>query len=143
MSELGFASEALLADETLGIHEQVCLFRNHVVTIGRFSGVQIKGVDMSQSFDDPVIGSIRSAFDEWKVVFSSDQQLYCQHQIAFGRHFGELTEAHPHDDAPTEGCPEIDTVDPRARIVLGPPVNDSSLALAAEDLRFSDIGLIG
>jgi alpha-ketoglutarate-dependent sulfate ester dioxygenase len=31
----------------------------------------------------------------------------------FGRQFGELTYAHPHDDAPPEEAPEIYTVDPR------------------------------
>ena len=34
-------------------------------------------------------------------------------QIAFGRQFGELTYAHPHDDFPPDGYPEIYTVDPR------------------------------
>jgi hypothetical protein len=28
-------------------------------------------------------------------------------QIRFGRHFGELTYAHPHDETPPDGYPEI------------------------------------
>ena len=34
-------------------------------------------------------------------------------QIAFAQQFGDLTYAHPHDDTPPEGHPEIYTVDPR------------------------------
>jgi taurine dioxygenase len=47
------------------------------------------------------------------VVFFRDQRLDHASQIAFGRQFGELTYAHPHDDTPPDGFPEIYTVDPR------------------------------
>ena len=46
-------------------------------------------------------------------MFFRDQRLDHATQIAFGRQFGELTYAHPHDDTPPEGYPEIYTVDPR------------------------------
>ena len=46
-------------------------------------------------------------------MFFRDQQLDHAAQIAFGRQFGDLTYAHPHDDYPPEGYPEIYTVDPR------------------------------
>ena len=46
-------------------------------------------------------------------MFFRGQQLDHASQIAFGRQFGELTYAHPHDDTPPEEHPEIYTVDPR------------------------------
>ena len=46
------------------------------------------------------------------MVFFRDQHLDHAQQIAFGAQFGELTYAHPHDDAPPEEHPEIYTVDP-------------------------------
>jgi alpha-ketoglutarate-dependent taurine dioxygenase len=75
-------------------------------------GVQIEGVDISQPLDEPVVRAIQRALDEWKVVFFRDQTLDHERHIAFGRQFGDLTYAHPHDDAPPEGFPEIYTVDP-------------------------------
>jgi taurine dioxygenase len=47
------------------------------------------------------------------VIFFREQNLDHAAQIAFGRQFGELTYAHPHDDAPPEQFPEIFTIDPR------------------------------
>ena len=46
-----------------------------------------------------------------RVVFFRDQALDHATQIRFGRYFGELTYAHPHDDSPPDGFPEIYTVD--------------------------------
>jgi alpha-ketoglutarate-dependent sulfate ester dioxygenase len=76
-------------------------------------GVEIGGVDIAQPLPEPVVEAIRGALDEWKVVFFRDQTLDHGSQIAFGRQFGELTYAHPHDDAPPDGFPEIYTVDPK------------------------------
>ena len=76
-------------------------------------GVEIGGVDIARPLPEPVIEAIRGALDEWKVVFFRDQTLDHESQIAFGRQFGELTYAHPHDDAPPDGFPEIYTVDPK------------------------------
>jgi alpha-ketoglutarate-dependent sulfate ester dioxygenase len=76
-------------------------------------GVEIGGVDIAQPLDDATVEAIRSALDTWKVVFFRDQHLDHESQIAFGNHFGELTYAHPHDDAPPQGFPEIYTVDPK------------------------------
>jgi alpha-ketoglutarate-dependent sulfate ester dioxygenase len=78
-----------------------------------YIGAQVDGIDISQPLDPEQIGTIRSALHRWKVVFFRDQQLDHAAQIAFGRQFGELTYAHPHDDAPPDGYPEIYTVDPR------------------------------
>jgi alpha-ketoglutarate-dependent taurine dioxygenase len=76
-------------------------------------GAEIEGVDISRPLDADAVGAIQQALDEWKVVFFRNQRLDHAAQIAFGRQFGELTYAHPHDDAPPEEAPEIYTVDPR------------------------------
>jgi alpha-ketoglutarate-dependent sulfate ester dioxygenase len=76
-------------------------------------GAAITGVDISEPLDDGTIEVIRQALDEWKVVFFRDQKLDHASQIAFGRCFGSLTYAHPHDDTPPDGYPEIYTVDDR------------------------------
>jgi alpha-ketoglutarate-dependent taurine dioxygenase len=76
-------------------------------------GAEISGVDISQPLDSSTVATIEDALDRWKVVFFRNQHLDHAAQIAFGRQFGELTYAHPHDDHPPEGHPEIYTVDPR------------------------------
>ncbi|HLI00796.1 MAG TPA: TauD/TfdA family dioxygenase [Acidimicrobiales bacterium] len=81
-------------------------------------GAEITGVDLSQPLDDGTVETIQRALDQWKVVFFRDQHLDHAAQIDFGRRFGELTYAHPHDDTPPDGAPEIYTVDVR-RFVKG------------------------
>lgn len=76
-------------------------------------GAEIHGVDLATPLDPKVIAGIKAALHRWRVVFFRDQRLDHASQIAFGRQFGELTYAHPHDDHPPEGYPEIYTVDPR------------------------------
>jgi alkyl sulfatase len=76
-------------------------------------GAEISGVDISRPLDTETVAVIEQALDSWKVVFFRNQHLDHAAQIAFGRQFGELTYAHPHDDAPPEAYPEIYTVDPR------------------------------
>jgi taurine dioxygenase len=76
-------------------------------------GAEISGVDISQPLDPQTVAIIQQALDTWKVVFFRGQHLDHAAQIAFGRLFGELTYAHPHDDAPPEAYPEIYTVDSR------------------------------
>lgn len=76
-------------------------------------GAEIGGVDISRPLSTTEIETIQRALDEWRVVFFNGQSLDHASQIAFGTQFGELTYAHPHDDAPPESYPEIYTVDPR------------------------------
>jgi alpha-ketoglutarate-dependent taurine dioxygenase len=76
-------------------------------------GAEIVGVDISQPLDGDTVAVIQGALNTWKVVFFRDQELDHASQIAFGRQFGDLTYAHPHDDTPPEDYPEIYTVDPR------------------------------
>ncbi|WP_433566946.1 TauD/TfdA dioxygenase family protein [Nocardia sp. CA-151230] len=76
-------------------------------------GAEISGVDLSQPLDDAVIAKIRRKLLKYKVVFFRDQEIGHAEQIAFARRFGELTHAHPHEDAPPAEFPEILTIDPR------------------------------
>src|SRR5580658_8661261 len=76
-------------------------------------GAEIEGVDISRPLDPDAVRVIQQALDEWKVVFFRNQRLDHATQIEFGRQFGELTYAHPHDDTPPEESPEIYTVDAR------------------------------
>lgn len=76
-------------------------------------GADISGVDLSRPLGEEIVELIGNALHEYKVLFFRDQDLDHASQIAFGRRFGELTYAHPHDDAPPGGFPEIFTIDPR------------------------------
>jgi alpha-ketoglutarate-dependent taurine dioxygenase len=78
-----------------------------------YTGAQLGGVDLTRPLVPEAVDAIRAALDRWRVVFFRDQHLDHAQQIAFGRQFGDLTYAHPHDDTPPEGFPEIYTVDPR------------------------------
>jgi alpha-ketoglutarate-dependent sulfate ester dioxygenase len=76
-------------------------------------GADITGVDISGPLTALQVAAIRDALHRHKVIFFRGQHLDHAAQIAFGRQFGELTYAHPHDEAPPEDYPEIFTVDPR------------------------------
>jgi taurine dioxygenase len=76
-------------------------------------GAEISGVDISRPLDAQTVAIIQQALDSWRVVFFRGQKLDHATQIAFGKQFGDLTYAHPHDDAPPEAYPEIYTVDSR------------------------------
>lgn len=75
-------------------------------------GADISGVDLSAPLDETTVSAITAALHRHKVIFFHGQELDHAAQIRFGRHFGELTYAHPHDEAPPEGHPEIFTIDP-------------------------------
>jgi alpha-ketoglutarate-dependent sulfate ester dioxygenase len=76
-------------------------------------GADIDGIDLDRPLSTDAVDTIKQALQRHKVVFFRGQQLDHASQIAFARHFGELTYAHPHDDAPPEDHPEIFTIDPR------------------------------
>jgi alpha-ketoglutarate-dependent taurine dioxygenase len=75
-------------------------------------GADVTGVDLAAPLDGETLATLTAALHRHKVLFFRGQDLDHAAQIRFGRHFGELTYAHPHDDAPPEGHPEIFTVDP-------------------------------
>ena len=76
-------------------------------------GADISGLDIARPLTAEQVAAIRDALHRYKVIFFRGQHLDHASQIAFGRQFGELTYAHPHDEAPPEEYPEIFTVDPR------------------------------
>ncbi|WP_435865914.1 TauD/TfdA dioxygenase family protein [Streptomyces wedmorensis] len=63
-------------------------------------GADIDGVDLARPLATETIEGIKQALHRHKVVFFRGQQLDHSSQIAFACHFGELTYARPHDDAP-------------------------------------------
>ena len=86
------------------------------ITIDRVAGhigAEISGVDLSGPLDTDTVAAIRAALLAHKVVFFRGQHLDHGQQIAFARQFGELTHAHPHEDAAPQDHPEILTIDPR------------------------------
>lgn len=76
-------------------------------------GADISGVDISAPLAPDTVRQLTDALHRYKVIFFRDQHLDHAAQIAFGRQFGPLTYAHPHDEAPPDGYHEIFTVDPR------------------------------
>jgi alpha-ketoglutarate-dependent sulfate ester dioxygenase len=57
-------------------------------------GAEIRGVDLTRPLAPEEVQDIRAALLQWKVVFFREQHLDHQQQIAFARHFGELTPGH-------------------------------------------------
>jgi alpha-ketoglutarate-dependent taurine dioxygenase len=76
-------------------------------------GADISGVDIAESLSPETMQQIKQALHEFKVIFFRDQHLDHASHVAFGRQFGTLTYAHPHEESPPEGYPEIFTVDPQ------------------------------
>ncbi len=76
-------------------------------------GAEVKGLDLSRPLDDEAVARLRRKLLKHKVLFFRDQHLGHAEQIEFGRRFGELTHAHPHEDAPPSDAPQILTIDPQ------------------------------
>jgi taurine dioxygenase len=58
-------------------------------------GAEIGGVDLAADLSDALVGEIRQALLDWKVIFFRDQHgLDRDRHVAFGRRFGAL-EVHP------------------------------------------------
>jgi alpha-ketoglutarate-dependent taurine dioxygenase len=78
-----------------------------------YIGAEISGVDLSGPLDAATVAEIRSALLKYKVIFFRDQRIGHAEQIAFARLFGKVTPAHPHEENPPEGFPEILPIDSR------------------------------
>ncbi|WP_328395643.1 TauD/TfdA dioxygenase family protein [Nocardia sp. NBC_00416] len=78
-----------------------------------YTGAEIAGVDLARDLSDEVIAEIRQALLKWKVVFFRDQSIGHAEQIAFARRFGKVTPAHPYEENPPAGFPEILPIDSR------------------------------
>ncbi len=86
--------------------------RLQVRPLSGHTGAEIEGVDLSRPLPPEHRAVIADALDRWKVLAFRGQNIGHREQIEFARQFGELTYAHPHDNDPPEGFPEIYTVSP-------------------------------
>ena len=68
-------------------------------------GADISGIDIAAPLAPETAQQLKDALHEYKVIFFRDQHLDHASQIVFGRQFGTLTYAHPHDEAPRKGTP--------------------------------------
>ena len=84
-----------------------------VVPLAGYIGAEIGGIDLRGPLGDSVIDEVRDALHRHKVVFFRNQEIGHAEQIAFARRFGRVTPAHPHEDNPPEGFPEIFPIDSR------------------------------
>lgn len=62
--------------------------------VGATIGAVIDGVDLTAALPDAVLGDLRQALLDYKVLFFRDQPLTPAQHVAFARRFGEL-EIHP------------------------------------------------
>lgn len=62
--------------------------------VGATIGAELSGVDLSADLADDVIGELRQALLDYKVLFFRDQRLDSAAHVAFARRFGDL-EIHP------------------------------------------------
>jgi taurine dioxygenase len=93
-------------------------FHIDVRPIAGHIGAEVVGLDLASSLDGRTVAEIRTALLRWRVLFFRNQTLDHRAQIAFGRHFGELTEGHAvwDDDA---DYPEVYTLDRRELAKFG------------------------
>lgn len=97
-----------LADNRLLTHTGL-----DVEPLAGYIGAEIRGIDLRQTLEPVVVEEIRAALHTYKVIFFRDQQIGHAEQIAFARSFGKVTPAHPHEEDPPEGFPEILPIDSR------------------------------
>ena len=74
-------------------------------------GAEIRGVNLSASLPDEVIGEIRRAFLDHLAIFFRDQKLTPQEQLAFASRFGE-----PMEYPQLKGLPEAPMITPVVKL---------------------------
>ncbi|AKS36633.1 TauD/TfdA dioxygenase family protein [Mycolicibacterium goodii] len=84
-----------------------------IVPLAGYIGAEVRGVDLREELEASVVEEIRTALHTHKVIFFRDQEIGHAEQIAFARRFGKVTPAHPHEEEPPEGFPEILPIDSR------------------------------
>jgi len=70
-------------------------------------GAEIHGVDLTKPLDAATVRAIRDTLLKWKVVFFREQFITQAQHLAFTKHFGEPTPAHPTLPAVFADFPEI------------------------------------
>ena len=76
-------------------------------------GAEIHGLDLSRPLGSEVVAAVRHALVRHLVLFFPGQNLSPDQHSAFGRQFGELTEAHPIMPALDQDHPEVLPIDSR------------------------------
>jgi alpha-ketoglutarate-dependent taurine dioxygenase len=76
-------------------------------------GAEIHGLDLSQPLDPDAVAAVRGALVRHLVLFFPGQEMTPGQHAAFGRQFGELTEAHPVMPALDKDHPEVLPIDSR------------------------------
>jgi alpha-ketoglutarate-dependent taurine dioxygenase len=76
-----------------------------ITRLGPVCGAEIGGVDL-RALDDDTFAAVRRAFAEHEVLVFRDQAIDTEHQIAFGRRFGELL-VHHFSTYRVEALPEL------------------------------------
>ncbi|MFW0785315.1 TauD/TfdA family dioxygenase [Gordonia sp. CPCC 206044] len=94
-----------------GVQEKISTIT--VAPSAGYIGAEIGGVDLREDLTSDVVELIRDALHRYKVIFFRDQQIGHREQIVFARRFGKVTPAHPHEENPPEGFPEILPIDSR------------------------------
>lgn len=84
-----------------------------IAPVSGYIGAEISGVDLRGPLEPATVAQIRAALLTYKVIFFRDQQIGHSEQIAFARLFGKVTPAHPHEENPPEGFPQILPIDSR------------------------------
>ncbi|HUP76667.1 MAG TPA: TauD/TfdA family dioxygenase [Acidimicrobiales bacterium] len=78
-----------------------------VVPLSKYTGAEIRGVDLSSELDDATVRRIREALLRWRVVILRGQHLTRDAHVAMGSRFGEVVTAHPTLPARFPERPEI------------------------------------
>lgn len=78
-----------------------------VLPLSKFTGAEIRGIDLASELDDDTVRAIRAALLRWKVVFFRGQHLDPDTHVALGARFGQVTRAHPTLPARFPERPEI------------------------------------
>lgn len=76
-------------------------------------GAEIEGVDLTKPLGEAQVKRIKQALLRHKVVFFRQQKIDHAQQVAFASNFGEVTYAHPLEDNPIDGHPEVLAIDRR------------------------------
>lgn len=84
-----------------------------VVPLAGYIGAEIGGVDLRKPLEASVVDELRGALHTHKVIFFRNQEIGHAEQVAFARQFGKVTPAHPHEEDPPAGFPEILPIDSR------------------------------
>ena len=80
--------------------------RIEVVPVDAPVGAELRGVDLSQTFDDALFAEIEDAFNTYAVIFIRDQDITPAQQVAFSRRFGEI-EINAFNKFALDGHPEV------------------------------------